>query len=72
MSLSNVEVGRKRKKTTRRVTRVIHHTWTNQEDAIIVQRLHVMLDDSKWKGDNGIFRSWYLSQLEKMLEKVLV
>ena len=30
-----------------------------------------MADDSKWKGDNGTFRSGYLSPLEKMLEKEL-
>ena len=30
-----------------------------------------MADDPKWKGDNGTFRSGYLSQLEKMLEKEL-
>ena len=28
-----------------------------------------MVDDPKWKRDNGTFRSGYLSQLEKMLEK---
>ena len=30
-----------------------------------------MVDDLKWKGDNGTFGSGYLSQLEKMLEKEL-
>ena len=31
-----------------------------------------MVDDPKWKRDNGAFRSGYLSQLEKMLEKELL
>ena len=30
-----------------------------------------MVVDPKWKGDNGTFRSGYLSQLEKMLDKEL-
>ena len=30
-----------------------------------------MADDPKWKGNNGTFRSGYLSQLEKILEKEL-
>ena len=48
MSSPNAEVRRKRKKqTARRVTRVVHHSWINQEDAVLVQCLHVMVDDSK-------------------------
>ena len=58
MSLPNVEGGRKRRKqTARRVIRVVHHSWTHQNDAVLVQCLLVMADDPKWKGDNGIFRS---------------
>ena len=30
-----------------------------------------MVDDSKWRGDNGTFKSRYLNQLEKMLKKEL-
>ena len=30
-----------------------------------------MAYDSKWKGDNGTFRSGYLDQLEKILKKEL-
>ena len=70
MSSPNAKVRRKsKKKTARRVTRAIHHSWTIQEDAVLVRCLHVMADDPKWKGDNGTFRLRYLSQLKKMLEK---
>ena len=31
-----------------------------------------MVDDSKWRGDNGTFKSRYLNQLEKMLQKELL
>ena len=49
----NTEVRRKRKKqTVGRVTRVVHHSWTYQENAVLVRCLHVMVDDPKWKGDN--------------------
>ena len=56
MSSPNTEVRRKRKKTPGRVTRDVHHSWTNQEDAVLVRCLHVMADDPKWKRDNGTFR----------------
>ena len=72
MSSPNAEVRRKRKKQIAgKVTKAIHHSWTIQEDAVLVRCLHVMKDESKWKGDNGTFRSGYLSQLEKTLEKEL-
>ena len=70
MSSPNAEVRRKRKKqTTGRVTRALHHSWTIQEDAVLVRCLHVMADDPKWKGDNGTVRSGYLSQLRKCWRK---
>ena len=53
------------------VTRVVHHSWTNQEDAVLVRYLHGMTNDLKWKRDNCTFRSRYLRQLEKMLDKKL-
>ena len=61
MSSPNAKVRRKRK--------IVHLSWTIQEDVVLVRCLHVMADDPKWKWDNGTFRSGYLSQLEKMLEK---
>ena len=71
-SLPNVEGGRKRRKQiARRVTRAVHHLQTYQEDVVLVRCLLVMVDGSKWKGDNGTFRSGYLSQLEIILEKEL-
>ena len=37
MSLPNTEVRRKRKKQTAgSVIRAVHHSWTNQENAILV------------------------------------
>ena len=51
MSSPNVEVRRKRKKQiVGRVIRVVHHTWTHQKDAVLVQYLHIMTDDLNWKG----------------------
>ena len=48
MSSPNVEVRKKRKKQTLgRVTRAIHHSWTNQEDVILVRCIHVMANDPK-------------------------
>ena len=50
MSSPNTEVRRKRKKTTRRVTRAVHHSWTNQEDVVSSSMLHVMANDPNGKG----------------------
>ena len=47
MSSPNIEVRRKKKQTARRVTRAVHHSWTNQEAAVLVRYLHVMADDPK-------------------------
>ena len=48
MSSPNVEVKRKRKKQIAgRVTRGVHHSWTNQKDAVLVRCLHVMANDPK-------------------------
>ena len=46
MSSPNIKVERK-KKTLGKVTRVVHHSWTNQEDVILVRCLHVMAGDPK-------------------------
>ena len=62
MSSPNAKVRRKRKKQIAgKVTKAIHHSWTIQENTILIRCLHVMVDDPKWKGDNGTFRLGYLS-----------
>ena len=48
MSSPNIEIRRKRRKQTAgRVTRAVHHSWTQQEDASLVRCLHVMAIDPK-------------------------
>ena len=51
MSSSNVEVRKKKKKkkkqTAERAIRAVHHTWTHQEDAVLIRCLHVIAEDSK-------------------------
>ena len=48
MSSPNAGVRRKRKKQiARRFTKVVHHSWTNQEDVVLVRCLHVIADDPK-------------------------
>ncbi|XVF72578.1 hypothetical protein PTKIN_Ptkin12aG0132200 [Pterospermum kingtungense] len=48
-----------------------YHQWSKDEDAILVQCLHVLAEDPRWKGDNGTFKVGYLAQLEKMIETKL-
>ncbi|XVF56405.1 hypothetical protein PTKIN_Ptkin06aG0118000 [Pterospermum kingtungense] len=45
--------------------------WNKKEDALLVQCLHKLAKDPRWKGDNGTFRPDYLTQLEKMIETKL-
>ncbi|XVF61572.1 hypothetical protein PTKIN_Ptkin08bG0140800 [Pterospermum kingtungense] len=42
--------------------------WTKQEDVILVQCLHQLAEDLRWKKDNGTFRPGYLTRYEKMME----
>ncbi|XVF39666.1 hypothetical protein PTKIN_Ptkin01aG0051600 [Pterospermum kingtungense] len=57
----------KRRKQTIERTKT-NHQWTKEEDATLVECLRVLVEDRKWKADNGTFRTWYLIQLEKMME----
>ncbi|GMJ04758.1 hypothetical protein HRI_004144900 [Hibiscus trionum] len=41
--------------------------WTKHEDVALIECLHTLALDPHWKGDNGTFRSGYLSYIEKML-----
>ncbi|XP_039042532.1 uncharacterized protein At2g29880-like [Hibiscus syriacus] len=57
------------KPTSRKVKSLgTKRTWTKEEDAALVECLHILAEDPHWKADNGTFRSGYLSNLEKMLE----
>ncbi|XP_039020997.1 uncharacterized protein LOC120153044 [Hibiscus syriacus] len=47
---------------------VTKRTWTKENDAALVECLHILAEDPHWKANNGTFRSGYLSNLEKMLE----
>ena len=48
-----------------------NNQWIKNEDAILVQCLHVLADDPRCKEDNETFRTGYLIQLERMLETEL-
>ncbi|GMI86575.1 hypothetical protein HRI_002326800 [Hibiscus trionum] len=68
MSTSNTESQRGQKQAVERIKSVAtKRMWTKQEDAALIECLHILAEDSHWKGDNRTFRSGYLSYLEKML-----
>ncbi|XVF74950.1 hypothetical protein PTKIN_Ptkin13bG0150700 [Pterospermum kingtungense] len=76
MEESEIESRRGRKtQSTLKAGRVLKssskHQWTKQEDAILVQCLHELANDPRWKGDNGTFQAGYLTQFEKMMETKL-
>ncbi|KAK8498089.1 hypothetical protein V6N12_025735 [Hibiscus sabdariffa] len=56
----NQRVGRTKPVASKRM-------WTKQEDVALIECLHTLALDPHWKGDNGTFRSGYLSYIEKML-----
>ncbi|GAB4849140.1 hypothetical protein Ancab_040157 [Ancistrocladus abbreviatus] len=40
--------------------------WTPQEDNVLIQALHELATNSKWKSENG-FKSGYMNRLEEMI-----
>ncbi|XVF69442.1 hypothetical protein PTKIN_Ptkin11bG0082000 [Pterospermum kingtungense] len=60
---------KRRKKTVER--KKAYHQWTKEEDATLVECLCVLVEDRKWRADNGTFRTGYIIQIEKMMETQL-
>ncbi|KAK9005323.1 hypothetical protein V6N11_042763 [Hibiscus sabdariffa] len=68
MSTSNIEFQKGQKQKVERIkSTATKRMWTKHEDAALIECLHTLAEDPHWKGDNGTFRSRYLSYLEKML-----
>ncbi|KAK9012051.1 hypothetical protein V6N11_040121 [Hibiscus sabdariffa] len=68
MASTNIESQRGKNQTVGRAKPVASkRMWTKQEDAALIECLHTLALDPHWKGDNGTFRSGYLSYIEKML-----
>ncbi|XVF84271.1 hypothetical protein PTKIN_Ptkin17bG0019800 [Pterospermum kingtungense] len=68
---SSVENIKRTREQGGRVNKGGHYTWNSHEDVALVQALHTLSEDSRWKAENGIFRLGYLIQLEKMIENDL-
>ena len=45
--------------------------WGSVEDAKLVESLIELITQGSWRADNGTFRSWYLQQLETLMEDKL-
>ncbi|KAK8558886.1 hypothetical protein V6N12_042178 [Hibiscus sabdariffa] len=72
MSTSNTEFQKGQKQKVERIkSAATKRMWTKHEDAALIECLHTLAEDPHWKGDNGTFRSGYLSYLEKMLGTML-
>ncbi|KAK8490607.1 hypothetical protein V6N11_035049 [Hibiscus sabdariffa] len=68
MASTNIESQRGKNQTVERTKPVTSkRMWTKQEDVALIECLHTLALDPHWKGDNGTFRSGYLSYIEKML-----
>ncbi|KAK8562280.1 hypothetical protein V6N12_010364 [Hibiscus sabdariffa] len=68
MASTNIESQRGKNQTVGRTKPVASkRMWTKHEDAALIECLHTLALDPHWKGDNGTFRSGYLSYIEKML-----
>ncbi|KAK8553868.1 hypothetical protein V6N12_030849 [Hibiscus sabdariffa] len=68
MASTNIESQRGKNQTVGRTKPVASkRMWTKQEDAALIECLLTLALDPHWKGDNGTFRSEYLSYIEKML-----
>lgn len=53
------------------VSRGSNHQWTREEDRALVECLHHLASNSRWKSDNCTFKIGYLAYLETLLEQKL-
>ncbi|OMO86714.1 hypothetical protein COLO4_20957 [Corchorus olitorius] len=45
------------------------HVWTPDKDVVLVSLLVDISNDSKWRADNGTFRTGYLTELERRMQE---
>ncbi|XVF46939.1 hypothetical protein PTKIN_Ptkin03bG0068700 [Pterospermum kingtungense] len=47
-----------------------NHQWTEEENKVLVEWLHALAINPRWRADNDIFKTCYLIQLEMLEEKL--
>lgn len=53
------------------VFRGTNHQWSKEEDKALVECLHTLASNPRWKIDNGTFKIGYLTYLETLFKQKL-